>query len=85
MQALVDLQVAARLALREARRRLRGEREPAPDLPRFRDELDRALAAIPDAVAEPPGSSCPRASRPGATAESRCAPARRSASSRPAA
>lgn len=43
---LIDLQVAARLGLREARRRLRGEREPAPDLPRFRDALDRALTAI---------------------------------------
>jgi len=32
--ALIDLQVAARLGLREAGRRLRGEREPAPDLPR---------------------------------------------------
>ncbi len=48
--ALVDLQVAARLGLREARRYLRGEREPAPDLPRFRDALDRALAAIPEGV-----------------------------------
>jgi hypothetical protein len=52
MQALVDLQVAGRLALREARRRLRGEREPAPDLPRFREALDRAVAAIPDAIVE---------------------------------
>ncbi len=45
--ALVDLSVAARLGLREVGRRLRGEREPAPDLPRFRDSLDRALAAMP--------------------------------------
>ena len=44
--ALVDLQVAARLGLREAGRRLRGEREPAPELSRFRETLDRALAAI---------------------------------------
>ncbi len=51
--ALVDLQVAARLGLREAGRRLRGEREPAPDLPRFREALERALAAIPrELVAE---------------------------------
>ncbi|MCU0669532.1 MAG: hypothetical protein MUF70_09290, partial [Myxococcota bacterium] len=50
---LVDLQVAARLGLRAAGRRLRGAREPAPDLPRFRDALDRALAALPgDRVAE---------------------------------
>jgi len=45
--ALVDLSVAARLGLREAGRWLRGEREPAPDLPRFRKALDRALAAMP--------------------------------------
>jgi hypothetical protein len=51
--ALIDLQVAARLGLREAGRRLRGDRDPAPDLPRFREALDRALAAIPaGAVAE---------------------------------
>lgn len=50
---LVDLQVAARLGLRAAGRRLRGEREPAPDLPRFREALDHALAALPgDFVAE---------------------------------
>lgn len=50
---LVDLQVAARLGLREAGRRLRGEREAAPDLPKFRAALDRALAAIaPELVAE---------------------------------
>jgi hypothetical protein len=50
---LIDLQVAARLGLREAKRWLLGEREPAPDLPRFRDALDCALAAIPsDLVAE---------------------------------
>jgi len=47
---LIDLQVAARLGLREARRRLRGEREPAPDLARFRKTLDRALAAIPEGL-----------------------------------
>lgn len=41
----VDLQVAARLGLREFGRWLRGEREPAPDLPRFRAALDRALGA----------------------------------------
>ena len=45
--AVIDLQVAVRLGLRELGRRLRGEREPAPDLPRFRNALDRALAAIP--------------------------------------
>jgi hypothetical protein len=51
--AFIDLQVAARLGLREVARRLRGEREPVPDLPRFRDALDRALAAIPaELVAE---------------------------------
>ncbi len=43
-----DLRVAARLGLREARRWWRGERGTEPDLPRFRDALDRALAAIPD-------------------------------------
>lgn len=48
--ALVDLGVAARLGLREVGRRLRGEREPAPDLPRFREALDRALAATPEGV-----------------------------------
>jgi hypothetical protein len=48
--AFVDLRVAARLGLREAGRRLRGQREPAPDLPRFREALDRALAAIPAGV-----------------------------------
>ena len=47
---LIDLQVAARLGLREARRRLRGEREPAPDLPHFRETLDGALAAIPEGL-----------------------------------
>jgi hypothetical protein len=47
---LIDLQVAARLGLREARLRFRGEREPAPDLPRFRDALDRALTAIPEGL-----------------------------------
>ena len=51
--ALVDLRVAARLGLREAGRRLRGEREPAPDLSRFRAALEPALAAIsPEFVAE---------------------------------
>lgn len=51
--AWVDLQVAARLGLREARRRIRGLREPAPDLPRFREVLDRAFAAVPaEIVAE---------------------------------
>lgn len=49
--AFVDLQVAARLGLREAGRRLRGEREPAPDLPRFREALDRALSALSPGVA----------------------------------
>ena len=44
---LIDLQVAAQLGLREAKRWLHGEREPAPDLPRFREALGRALAAIP--------------------------------------
>ena len=46
----IDLQVAARLGLREARRWLRGEREPAPDVSQFRETLDRALAAIPECV-----------------------------------
>ncbi len=51
--ALVDLQVAARLGVREIGRRLRGLREPGPDLPRFREALDRALAAVPaELVAE---------------------------------
>jgi hypothetical protein len=45
--ALVDLQVAARLAAREARRRLRGDREPVPDVGRFREAFDRAIAALP--------------------------------------
>lgn len=50
---LVDLGVAARLGLREVGRRLRGLREPAPDLPGFRQALERALAAVPaDLVAE---------------------------------
>jgi hypothetical protein len=50
---LVDLQVAARLGLRAAGRRLRGERKPAPSLPRFREASDRGLAALPgDLVAE---------------------------------
>ena len=48
---IVDLQVAARLGLREAGRRLRGEREPAPDLPRFREALDRALSVLSPGVA----------------------------------
>jgi hypothetical protein len=51
--ALVDLQVALRLGLREVGRRMRGLREPAPDLPRFRAALDGALAAVPaELVAE---------------------------------
>ncbi len=45
--ALVDLQVAARLGLRELGRRLRGERDAAPDLVRFRAALDDALAKLP--------------------------------------
>jgi hypothetical protein len=49
--AFVDLQVAASLGLREAGRRLRGLREPAPDLGHFRDALDRALAALPPGLA----------------------------------
>src|SRR5512147_323442 len=48
--ALVDLQVAVRLGVRELTRRARGLREPAPDLPRFREALARALAAVPDGV-----------------------------------
>ena len=59
---LIDLQVAARLGLREAKRWLHGEREPAPDLARFRDALSRARLeawkkAHPDeAVAPPPAT-----------------------------
>jgi hypothetical protein len=45
--AWIDLLVAARLGLREAGRRLRGAREPGPDLPRFRELLDHALAGLP--------------------------------------
>lgn len=45
--AWVDLQVAARLGLREVARRLRGARDPAPDLPHFRTELERAFGALP--------------------------------------
>jgi hypothetical protein len=48
--ALVDLQVAAKLGIREIGRRLRGVREPAPDLAAFRAALDRALAALPAGV-----------------------------------
>jgi hypothetical protein len=48
--ALVDLQVAARLGVREIGRRLLGRREPGPDLHRFRAELDRALAALPPSL-----------------------------------
>jgi hypothetical protein len=48
--ALVDLGVAARLGLRELGRRVRGEREAAPDLARFRAELERAVAALPEGV-----------------------------------
>jgi hypothetical protein len=51
--ALIDLQVAARLGLRELTRRLCGLREPAPDLARFREALGTALAAVPaELVAE---------------------------------
>jgi hypothetical protein len=50
---LVDLGVAARLALRAAARRLRGEMEPAPDLAAFRGALEPALAKLEsDVVAE---------------------------------
>jgi hypothetical protein len=50
---LVDLQVAARLGLRELGRRLRGLREPAPDLAGFRESLEHALAEVPaDLIAE---------------------------------
>ncbi len=51
--ALVDLSVAARLGLRELARRVRGQRAAAPDLGRFRAELERALARVPrELVAE---------------------------------
>jgi hypothetical protein len=51
--ALVDLQVAARLGLREVGRRLRGQREPAPDLAGFRESLERALKEVAgDRIAE---------------------------------
>jgi hypothetical protein len=44
---LADLSVAARLALREGRRLLRGAREPAPDLDGFERKLSAAIAALP--------------------------------------
>jgi len=50
--AWVDLTVAARLAWREAGRRIRGEREPAVDLDALERDLRRAFAAIGAQVAE---------------------------------
>lgn len=48
--AWTDLGVAARLGLRELKRRLRGELEPEPDADRFEAEMTRALAALPPGI-----------------------------------